>query len=146
MKYANYIPACVQTLVENAIEMSTKQTHTCVCVTQPSAPYKKARSICQPVVWVCTRNVQFTYVIGRVYYCANIVYIKQPVSFWAACRKTIDEKNITYILYMTPCVLNNLCISIKYCLAHWLKPFATASKTASKTYITKWRQQQVCPI
>ena len=58
----------------NAIELCTRQTHKCVCVTpctisRPS-PIQQRRdvpSFYQPVVLVRTRDVQFTYFMGRVY-------------------------------------------------------------------------------
>ena len=54
----------------NAIELCTKQTRNCVCVTHPLAVYKTARcSLILPTkTLVRTRYVQFTYFMGRVYY------------------------------------------------------------------------------
>ena len=68
MKYANYIHACVQTLlVGKRHRVCTKQTHNPVCLTQPLAVYKTARcSLILPTkMLVCTRNVQFTYFMER---------------------------------------------------------------------------------
>ncbi len=69
MTYANYIPACVQTLLAGKRQSCALGRRTNVYMSRHHQPHTKRRDaplFCQPVMSAPMRDVQFTYYMGRV--------------------------------------------------------------------------------